>query len=96
MNLRIDVTQEDIEQGKRGDSRACMAHRAIDRATEGGLGEFGVHYAFCEGWLKFPDFRTLNLPEGIGARISRWDAGAPTEPFSFELDMSPLLQEAGI
>ena len=92
MRLRIDVTQEDIDRGVRKSARQCMVHRAIDQATEGALGRFAV----APGGV-FPEGGPgLAFPEQVGELISAWDRGARINPFSFDLDMSPLLQEAGI
>jgi hypothetical protein len=80
--IRVNVTQQDIEQGWRGSSQACPVARALRRQDE------------LRRWWVGPDYiiselgsREANLPPEARVFISAFDHGYPVAPFSFDLEV---------
>lgn len=69
---RVDVTQDDIAQGVRGDARKCPIAHAWNRATNGGLNLF---------------LPTASLPLVAQQFMSNFDAGWPVSPITFEMEV---------
>lgn len=72
MRIKIDVTQDDIDQGCRfdafGDRGGCMVHRAFMRATEGAFDRVGVN-SHCVHWgypVELFSFE-IDIPIGVSA-----------------------------
>ncbi|SPE50672.1 hypothetical protein SBV1_120013 [Verrucomicrobia bacterium] len=79
--MKITVTKEDIDGGRRSDPEDCPVARALRRA---GLAHFGVTgMAVMVGGE--PLHTTLLLPGAVQEWIMDYDWGAPVKPMEFEL-----------
>lgn len=83
--MKIEITQEDICRGVRGNSRLCPVARAVSRT----FGTTARAYRMI-----FPDVSKVNeycfTPPQVVKWIQTFDADHPVEPFSFE--MPPFVQ----
>lgn len=84
--MRVDVTQEDIDRGKRNSCCFCPVARAIRRAMTLDVGEVSVDGRFviirCRG--------VYSLPQAVQDFVKLFDNFETcVEPFSFELDYAP-------
>ena len=81
MLTKIDVLQEDIDGGWRGNCTACPLALALSRVTG--------HYFSV--WLRYcydnKTRRQYSIPSFIADRIAAYDCGEVLEPFSFEIDL---------
>ena len=68
----IDVIQDDINRGVRGDSRSCPIAHAWNRATHGGLSLFVP--SDC-------------MPDVARQFLADFDAGRAVHPFRFEMEV---------
>lgn len=75
--MKIQVTEDDIRFGERGECTDCPVARAISRATK--REAYVDSYDICSGSY---DWFT---PEAVRTFIARFDSGQPVEPFTFEL-----------
>ena len=80
--MRINVTREDIKNGKSGKPTECMVALALKR-------ELGISYASV-GYkdakiLLDGHYTKLYLPRGVEKKIRFWDGFHFVFPFSFEL-----------
>lgn len=75
--MRVDVTAEDIEKGKRRDASQCPVALALSR-TAGGL-----WFVSDDAWESGTGLER-DLPNEVHQFIDDFDAGLPAEPFSFE------------
>jgi len=77
--IRVQVTKDHIERGKRYSCMLCPVALALGEVT----GEtWVVQPTVCRsltGWVN------CLLPVGATNRIQRFDAGEPMEPFTFRL-----------
>ncbi len=86
--MKIDVTQEDIDQGLRNDGWKCPVGRGVQRATNDG--DFAVEIdRIVRGTEGDEDYLSVELPEDVGERICKFDDGLGMQPFSFEIDLPP-------
>ncbi len=80
--MRITVTQEDIDNGRRCDPDCCPVGRALSRA---GL----IHYGVIGSAVMIKDGQAhamaLPLPAPVRDWILDFDGSRAVEPFSFEL-----------
>lgn len=76
MKLTVEVTQEDIKNGKVGDNMSCPVGLAVTRAAvDAGLDiTYGIGLNDAEVAKKCDTF------------AKKFDAGEAVEPFSFEFD----------
>jgi len=85
INVRVAVTQNDIEQGERHKSYACPVARAIRRA----LRKRGIGVVLVE--VDYVDFANEDgkwhcpFPDRIARWIERYDASEPVKPTWFDL-----------
>ena len=81
--MRISVTVEDIERGRRDDYLDCPISRAVKRATGTKL---------CKTYTKTMILRgnTYLLPMEARCFVWAFDRGEDVEPFEFELEMEAL------
>lgn len=90
MRLHVEVTQEDIEQGEPLDGFTCMVALAVQRATEGAFGQYGV-YAYRTRLKLGPSRVSVRLARRVTSAIYRFDQRhrgvRPPEPFSFDIDI---------
>lgn len=82
MNLTVDVTQEDINHGERGNCNSCPVARAIQRASGHECRAGGSQIT-----IKPENGRNLYLvtPEAAWRFMYDFDMGRKVEPFSFTL-----------
>jgi hypothetical protein len=81
----VRVTQEDIDEGTKGDCTFCPIALAVDRALGGeccvAVTIFDVYITENAHAEVFP------LPSEARQFIQRFDKGKPVSPFEFELDL---------
>jgi hypothetical protein len=82
--MKITVTSQDIENGRRCDPDCCPVGRALMRA---GLLHYGVHGNEVILLDVHHDPAILRLPEEVVEWILCYDGHRPVEPFSFELPL---------
>lgn len=96
MKLTIDVTEDDIRNGKRRIASQCPVRHAIARHASTRIDHLTVkpHTDFqCLGhwWSVSLDTKggrlSFDLPRDVAARIERYDAGDEMEPFSFCIEL---------
>ncbi len=82
MNIRINVTQRDIDQGCRASVRSCPIARALSRHLP--------KFPGCDYVSAFPNLLTLGqafwyarTPPSASAFILAFDSTEPVRPFSF-------------
>lgn len=79
ITMLIEVTQDDINSGCRGDTSDCPIARAIKRATlTKTCVNVGTHKVYF-------DKVTAILPSNASLAILSYDRGGDMLPFSFEL-----------
>lgn len=76
--MKIEVTQEDIDEGVAGDCEACPIAQAGFRATLSHTQVMGKRIRLYGVWRDLP-------PEAINF-VLRFDNGGLVTPFSFEVD----------
>lgn len=75
VDVKIDVTEEDIRRGTRQDFFNCPVARAGKRCLHGSC---GVHeHIFVEGNI------AALVPEDVRRRIEHYDLTGEMQPFSF-------------
>src|SRR5256885_4584440 len=77
MAMIIEVTAEDIANGKKSSITDCPVALALHRA--------GFPTATVGAWSMMNGEGFDALPEGVSQFIARFDGGEPVEPFSFEV-----------
>lgn len=85
MIVTVDVTQDDIRDGVRGQCYRCPVARAISRLLVS-----TVLAQVTPGLVVFPACGTVPpvpLPEHAGRWIDAFDGGYNVRPFSFVLDI---------
>lgn len=76
--MKITVTQEDIDNGERGDECRCPIALALNRIVPGGK----VHSYSAE----LPKGREeIPLPSAACYFVEKFDTGKPVQPFTFDL-----------
>lgn len=81
----ISVTEDDIKNGKRMDSKFCPIALACKRTEM--FGEHGVRVDHFK-LFKRGSCLKYRLPFVAKAFIHRFDAGRNVEPFEFEVDLN--------
>jgi hypothetical protein len=91
--MKINVTQEDIRNGKAGKPTQCMVALALKR-------ELGISYAsvgYREAKILIDgQYTKLYLPKRVEKKIRFWDGFHFVFPFSFELVPSGFLTGSAI
>lgn len=82
--MKIEVTQDDILEGKIGKSCYCPIALAMKRAY--GHDKIVVSRSVCE--IDYVEFAT---PKEAGRFIVRFDNGFHVSPFSFDFNSIPLM-----
>lgn len=82
MQVTVNVTQEHIENGQRGDCGLCPVALAFHDA---GYPDVQVR---CYGVRLKKGAECLPLPKAVTCWISNFDLLGEGEPFGFELEMS--------
>lgn len=79
MTIKIEVTQEDIDNGARSDAEFCPIARAARRQ--------GLEWYVTPRYIYDRDKdRNLKLPEEARNFIDFFDCHIAVEPFSFEVE----------
>lgn len=79
--MKIRVTREDIERGKRTDSCRCPVARAVRRATRKKFVAVGVEDIDVGSQVTVP------TPSIVATFIRAFDARRPVQPFAFDLEV---------
>lgn len=79
MNVRIDVTQKDIDEGAQGRCEDCPVTLALQRVVPDARVYSSRFFTF-DGYLKA-------APPAVHRFIYDFDLGKPVQPFSFPLDI---------
>ena len=79
--MKIDVTAEDISQGKKSSPCNCPVALALGRATERGVS------VGSRGFCFFDEILDRDLPDEVVKFIFAYDRNKPVEPFSFEVSL---------
>ena len=91
--MKINVTREDIRNGKAGKPTQCMVALALQR-------ELGISYAsvgYREARILIDgQYTKLYLPKRVEKKIRFWDGFHFVFPFSFELVPAGFLTGAAI
>jgi hypothetical protein len=82
--MKITVTQEDIEQGRKGEPHACAVARAFFRAGVDHLGVMGPRVTVTNA---LGHLVSLLLPRSVWSWIVDFDAGRFVVPFSFDIGL---------
>jgi hypothetical protein len=82
----VEVTQEDIDKGKRGDPWCCPAARALERATGKKWSVVGPLCSRVDD-RKQAIGKRITLPQEVFDFVRAFDGGEPVSPFSFELEV---------
>ncbi len=77
--MLIEVTQDDIEAGKKHDSDSCPVALAAARVFNGPC------KAGCFT-METPNGGRVNMPRSVYYFMINFDKGFPVEPFSFEVN----------
>jgi hypothetical protein len=94
--VRVEVTQRDIDRGKPRDTEECPVALALKRglkASRGGVGLEGFYFVEHGFWQRFfrqPSSRVFQgtLPEAARSFIALYDGyGSTPQPFSFEVEV---------
>ena len=78
----IDVTNEDILKGVRGDGSSCAIARAVKRALD-------LEDAEIDGSIISIGYLRGEGPDSIDAFIATYDSAGRVEPFAFDLTLEP-------
>lgn len=76
--MKIQVTQQDIDNGLPKDSRACALALALKRHDPRFISCLMFNACTVRGIIK--------LPEKASNFVSRFDCGLSVQPFEFELE----------
>ena len=97
MKIRVDVIQEDIDNGCKADTDGtvgggCMVYRAFMRATEGAFDGIRVESSEIGSWGRnehgvYDLLWYAELPQDIEDLIGDFDNGRPVEPFAFDIEV---------
>jgi hypothetical protein len=97
LQLRVRVTQEDIDKGCKYASDNCPVSRATNRALEGHFGEGA--WSACVSPLRMIANRALardddksmllaSTPESASEFVWRFDSGFRVKPFEFKVTLN--------
>lgn len=89
-NLDTKVTQEDIDEGERGNCERCMVACALNRALSVRLAK-PVYVSIGEFWGEVLELEgghvyrigMVRMPRIVTRNINEWDNGGRVEPFEF-------------
>jgi hypothetical protein len=82
--MKIEVTQQDIDNGRRCDPDCCPIGRALSRA---GVSHYGVVGAAVMIEDAAHTARPLPLPSEVRNWIVEFDGSRPVEPITFNLPL---------
>lgn len=78
--VRVSVTQQDIDIGKRVSGGACPLALALTRACGGDCWVYGFGIAEIGG-------QQFGMPEEATAFVLNFDCGHAVQPFEFDLEV---------
>jgi hypothetical protein len=79
--MTIEVTQEDIDNGKRRRCRHCPVALALRRFTRS-------VWVADQSYLHNLDLqKEIGTPNRVSFFIEEFDAGKPVKPFTFKIDL---------
>src|SRR5690348_452339 len=83
--FQIEVTQEDIDKGLKGNCSACPIALAVNRTIPGANSTVSdmFNHVYCPGVSR----KNADTPDDAAWFISDFDDGKPVEPFSFTLTL---------
>lgn len=83
--MTINVTQEDIDRGERGQCRTCPIAKAVIRE----LDETDVYVIgpYLVIGIHGPTRLTIDLPDAVTRFVEDFDSEDSVAPFSFELEV---------
>lgn len=89
--MRIEVTQDDIDQGVRCDGNACAVAVAIGRAIGTGIdAPWYGHISVCDDEIAIGSERFF-VPTEVRQFIGWFDKGHVVNPFAFDLPIDDLV-----
>lgn len=77
--MKIHVTQEDIDAGKRYNSEYCPVALALKRKLP--------RYKWTVGHRFLHYKRQIKTPKSVSRKIAQFDGGYPVEPFAFSFTL---------
>ena len=88
--MKVMVAQDDIDNGTACDCYLCPVARALQRlGLDAEVDDTDVLMIDKHLWtIEFP------LPDPAREFIAKYDTGLPVEPFEFEMEFPPELEEA--
>lgn len=93
--LVVNVTQEDINKGKKCNAVGCPVYRALQRALEPSGGHAHTVGGVRLAWVHDGQFWKTETPDKVSEWIRNFD-GKPkrlSKPFRFRLHLSKVLEE---
>jgi hypothetical protein len=88
--MLVEVTQEDIDRGRRLHGTACPVSLALSRAVGRTVSVNGYE---CRIWHPLRDNRDyVELPVDVTKRIETFDSTGAMTPFSFVISQLPIPQ----
>lgn len=85
--MRIEVTRQDVAEGRQCHATCCPVARAVARAVGPGSECIAVTVEVAVVLLHGDRLHNVGLPFGVGERIAEYDREGKMEPFSFELPL---------
>lgn len=85
--MKIEITQEDINNGKRGHYDSCPIALAANRQHKNYKSKVGLNWIKMEGkwFMIFSIAKIEALPPEARAFIDFFDREIPVQPFTFEI-----------
>lgn len=80
MKYTVNVTQEDIDKGKKGSCSQCPVALAGIRSVGKSFYVGPTMFAFRFNWI-------AELPKCVVDFIERFDSGQPVQPFTFDIEI---------
>lgn len=88
MDVHVEVTEDDIRQGIRGECGTCPLARALNRVVES---QWKVKvYSFHAQLEDAADLWEAVLPNSAEDFVASFDRGGPGEPFAFDLSFNSI------
>lgn len=86
MKRKIEVTQDDINNGDRDDTQSCPIALALLKAGFTEPRVDGCDICYTEG----DKVKSVMSPSVVRDFVKSFDRGLPVKPFSFELDLGKV------
>ena len=89
VNMKINITQEDLDLGKRYHCKMCPVALALQRAgiEVSSVGKYVFSY-YVTNTAESIRLKTVGLPPTVTSFIAKFDKGERTEPFEFEIELT--------